>query len=151
MMRFNNYLNQIASTNSISELRELAQKIYNDKDLSPAQRKSLFEVYRQKLQLLYREKVDNSQNKIFKNLYWLIKKHPCPEVGMLIYELKDTDLLDKEERQILFEEYERKKYLIEEKSAEEENKDNNQDNNQEAEPAESNNNNTEDNDDIPDF
>ena len=147
MKKFNNYLNKIADINSITQLRELAQQIYNDKDLSPTQRKSLFEVYKQKLQLLYRENVDNSQNKIFKNLYWLIKKHPCPEVGMLIYELKDTDLLDKEERQILFEEYEKKKYLISEEEKEE-NKDNNQ---EEAEPAESNNNNTEDNDDIPDF
>ena len=106
---FTEYLKTIASTEDVTTLKKVAQEIYNDEKVFHPQKKVLLQSYKQKMQEIHRAYISASENRLFKSLYFLIKKAPAfGEVGVILHELKDQ--LGKTERDILFQLYDKKKF-----------------------------------------
>ena len=108
-MGFGDYLKSIAATEDTEALKGLAKEIYNNEELFYSQKNILLQSYKQKMQEVYRAYVKNSDNRLFKSLFFLIKKiPPAGEVGVILHELKDK--FDRVERDILFQTYDKKKF-----------------------------------------
>lgn len=106
---FNVYLEKISTTNQIENLKELAKEIFESKEILERQKSILFKAYKEKLRVLQGEFIRNTNNELFKVLYYTIIKAPVPEVGKLLHLLKDQ--FNPVERDILFTTYERRKIV----------------------------------------
>lgn len=102
---FTSYMKQILETNEVSSLKKLSHEIYQSQNLNKIEKSALIRAYKARKAELYRNIITNSQSRLFKALYFLIKKSPAPEAGVVLYEVKDR--LTKEEADILFDLYER--------------------------------------------
>ncbi len=114
---YSNYLKEIAGERDVEKLKTLAKKIYDDQNLLAVQRKALLSAYKEKLRELHIKIVQTSENKTFVSLYYLIKKRHDSELGKLIYDLHQKNILNKVETDILFRLYERKSLDVEESNS----------------------------------
>lgn len=105
---FDKYLEEITNQKDVKTLKQIAHEIYNSEGLSRFQKRALLQVYKAKIQFLYNEEIQNSESQIFKSLYYLMKKYSGPEVGKLMYAVQDK--LSVTEKDILFTEYEKRKF-----------------------------------------
>ncbi len=116
-MNYSDYLKKIAGERDVEKLKTLAKKIYDDQNLLAVQRKALLSAYKEKLRELHIKIVQTSENKTFVSLYYLIKKRHDSELGKLIYDLHQKNILNKVETDILFRLYERKSLDVEESNS----------------------------------
>lgn len=115
-MSYSEYLVKIAKAKDISKVKELAKQIYDDQELLGVQKKALLSAYKERLRELHLQIVKTSDNKTFVSIYYLLKKRSDPEIGKLIYDLHQKNVLSKEEADILFRLYEKKSLDIPDES-----------------------------------
>lgn len=129
---FKKVTDEILNCSNLSEIYEIGKKLA-EYELNGFKR-ALLALYREKK----REIVDNmlKENTIFSNLYYIImtsSENTLKNVGKLLYNLKATEVLKKEELNELFDAYERRKEKL---ARAEEVKNASQDNEHEDEVAE---------------
>lgn len=118
---YSEYLKEIAREKQVERLKDLAKKIYNDQNLLNVQKKALLNAYKEKLRELHMKIIQTSNNKVFTALYYLLKKRHDSELGKLIYELHQKNILDEVEADILFKLYEKKSIGIDTETTNSEN------------------------------
>ncbi|MEM5784879.1 MAG: hypothetical protein QXF15_04035 [Candidatus Aenigmatarchaeota archaeon] len=110
-------VNEIMNAKDISQLTEVGKKLVEMEN--GGYKKALVTLYKQRKRELISEQLN--QDSVFSNLYFIIAKVKDPDVlknvGRLIYKLKDV--LTKQEINVLFECYERKKEKIGKEETEE--------------------------------
>lgn len=104
---------KIMDASTLNELKEVGRIIFEMEE-SPEKR-MITKLYKEKKQIIIDQmKVSDS---IFSDIYWLIvtaNTKNISRLGKLLYKLKDTNILKKEEISVLFDVYESKKKKLEE-------------------------------------
>ncbi|MEM4958813.1 MAG: hypothetical protein QXX12_02945 [Nanopusillaceae archaeon] len=104
---------KIMDASTLNELKEVGRVIFEMEE-SPEKR-LITRVYKERKQMIIDQmKMEDS---LFSDIYWLIATAHVKNIsrlGRLLYKLKDTNLLSKEEINVLFDIYERKKKKLEE-------------------------------------